>query len=127
MRRHSHLIHFSREHHLALRLARHASAVGDMASLDEVRRQILAVRDDLLRHFRAEEEELLAELAARGESLLRERLLCEHLALSALLEAPDDVDSLHRLGELLRAHVHFEERELFPALEAGWGAPWAGR
>lgn len=122
MRRHPRLLHFSREHHLALRLAKHASAAGDSLPLAEVAAEIAGVRAELLRHFAAEEEELLPELSARQLTGLHQRLLDEHRELSALLADPDDPATLRRLGELLRGHVHFEERELFPALEAGWPA-----
>lgn len=120
MRRHPRLLHFSREHHLALRLAKHASAAGDSLPLAGVADEIAAARDELLRHFAAEESELLAELDARQLTALRQRLLAEHRELSHLLAHPEDPARLQRLGELLRGHVQFEERELFPALQAGW-------
>ncbi|WP_371323954.1 hemerythrin domain-containing protein [Dechloromonas sp. ZY10] len=122
MRRHPRLLHFSREHHLALRLAKHASAAGSSLPVAEVAAEVAGVRTELLRHFAAEEEELFPELAAHQLTELHRRLLAEHRELSALLASPDDAVRLQRLGELLRGHVHFEERELFPALEAGWPA-----
>jgi hemerythrin-like domain-containing protein len=78
-------------------------------------------------HFRIEEEVLLptwnllgtvhAEAAAR---LAREHLQVRSAAL-ALAEAPS-LAAVRQLGEELVAHVRFEERELFPMIEADLGA-----
>ena len=99
MRRHPRLLHFSREHHLALRLAKHASAAGDSLPLAEVAAEIAGVRAELLRHFAAEEEELLPELSARQLTGLHRRLLDEHRELSALLAGPDDLLAISK-GDL---------------------------
>ena len=75
-------------------------------------------------HFAIEEEVLLPLWAALGNAELEhvERVAREHLAIRAaaldLEWAAADIDRLHRLGELLAAHVRYEERVLFPAIEA---------
>ena len=72
------------------------------------------------RHFRAEEEVLLPLVPADAEPAGR-RLTRDHAEIRrrarALGEQPDR-DAAAELGELLAAHVRFEERELFPLLEA---------
>jgi len=77
-------------------------------------------------HFRLEEEVLLpgwAQLSGSFDESMAARVLREHLAMRAdvlRLEAGLlDLDSQRGLGEALESHVRFEERELFPAIEAG--------
>jgi iron-sulfur cluster repair protein YtfE (RIC family) len=77
------------------------------------------------RHFRAEEEVLLPVFARYGGSDQPEivRVLTEHVDLRrrALdLEASADPapTTLRELGELLESHIRFEERVLFPMIEA---------
>jgi hypothetical protein len=76
-------------------------------------------------HFRLEEEVLLpgwAQLSSSFDAAMATRVLAEHLAMRAdvlRLEAGTlDLDSQRALGEALERHVRFEERELFPAIEA---------
>ncbi|MGV1047722.1 MAG: hemerythrin domain-containing protein [Solirubrobacterales bacterium] len=81
-------------------------------------------RDDGQRHFRVEEEVLLptwavyAEVDRAGVS----RMLEEHLAIrrEALRLAAGEatLEQLRALGQLLHDHVRFEERQLFPLVEA---------
>jgi len=72
----------------------------------------------LAAHFQVEERELGGLLRRAGlEPGLEERLRREHRELldgCLLLEEPGQ---LERLGRLLREHVRWEERVLFPALE----------
>ena len=77
-------------------------------------------------HFRMEEEVLLpAWLAAdpQADRMLAERVAAEHLEIRIravrLRDAAATVDDLRALGDLLEAHVRFEERELFPLIESG--------
>jgi hemerythrin-like domain-containing protein len=76
------------------------------------------------RHFRVEEEVLLPgwALAAEVDRPGVARMLEEHLAIrrAALrIEAAEaSLSELHELGQLLHDHVRFEERELFPLVEA---------
>jgi hypothetical protein len=110
----------SREHHRALVIALRISKTGDdtarAAILNEVMRFIQA---DLLPHFEQEETELLPQLKKVDADELLLRTLNEHAQLrelSALLNA-GDLSALLPFGVLLRAHVQFEERELFRAAE----------
>jgi hemerythrin-like domain-containing protein len=74
----------------------------------------------LERHFAEEETDLLSELERVGELGLAARLRAEHLELRRLARKATARASLVRFGMLLEAHVRFEERELFPALERHW-------
>jgi hypothetical protein len=76
-------------------------------------------------HFRIEEDILLpAWLAADPDAdrALAARLADEHLTIRARARAVErgelSPEGLHELGELMSAHVRFEERELFPRIEA---------
>ena len=75
------------------------------------------------RHFAAEEDHLAPVLPADDEewSTALARMLAEHedlrRAAGGLAQAPDRVTAARALGELLDAHVRFEERVLFEILE----------
>lgn len=128
MQRHAFLQDLSREHHTALRLAldaRRAAASGDPARIRgqaEVCRRCYA--DEIDAHFRIEESELLPRLLADGDAArtaLVERTQREHAELRTLVAqlAQADAAILARFADLLAAHVRFEERELFEALQTG--------
>lgn len=123
MKRHVALLHLSREHHAALKLARQARFACD-AGLPEALAQAAQTINEcfaayLEPHFRSEEETLLPALAARGETELVERTLAEHAELRALNRqlAEPDGETLARFASLLHDHVRFEERELFEAAQ----------
>jgi hemerythrin-like domain-containing protein len=76
-------------------------------------------------HFRAEEEVLLPAYARHTEFDRPEivRVLTEHVDLrrrgqDVKASADPDPSSLRELGERLERHIRFEERELFPMIEA---------
>lgn len=75
-------------------------------------------------HFRVEEEVLLPGWALHCpvDRVAVARMLEEHLAIrrGALRAAGTEasLDELGKLGRLLHDHVRFEERELFPMIEA---------
>lgn len=111
----------SRDHHhalvLALRCSR-AAASGDEAALRaiwEAARE--ALDDELEPHFGIEERTLFNPLLACGEDALVWRALQEHARLRELLTQPCQRETVRAFGALLRAHVRFEERELFPCAE----------
>jgi hemerythrin-like domain-containing protein len=124
MKRHEWLQDLSREHHLALRLAlaaRRAVAAGDPAQIRAA--AILcaeAFGSDLEPHFVREENDLLPLLAQAGASALVARTLNEHDEMRRLAARLNEAApaTLERFGELLGAHVRFEERELFEAAQA---------
>jgi hemerythrin-like domain-containing protein len=110
------------DHHHALVLARRiieAAARGDVnvGLVSEARRRC---DEELSPHFAIEEEELLPALARAGREDLVDRTCAEHRALRAHLAAAEagDAGRLLEFGNLLEAHVRFEERELFTACEA---------
>jgi hemerythrin-like domain-containing protein len=119
MKRHEQLQDLSREHHLALKLALLARRA--LESDDPLKIQAAATTcatafvSDLEPHFVREENDVLPLLAQVGETALVERTLSEHdemRRLAARLPTADPA-TLERFGELLGAHVRFEERELF--------------
>jgi hypothetical protein len=137
MKRHEHLQPLSRQHHVALVLARtlrewHTAGPGP----EDQRRVARAVyrfwAEELRPHFRAEEEELLGRWDRPGTDELATRVVQEHIGIhrvgqrlaSALSE--DDLtaawDEARRLADCVHAHVRFEERQWLPALEAELGA-----
>lgn len=127
MLRHPALHRLSREHSPALTLARRLLMANDTASATVAQRTLVTWLPSLLDHFRAEEQILLPRMGAAGLTDAVTRLLAEHQALReqfAVIQhadiPPDNSESLARwqqTGALLRAHVQFEERELFPQLE----------
>ena len=124
MKRHEWLQDLSREHHLALRLAlatKRAVAAGDPAQIRATATLCAeAYGSDLEPHFLREENDVLPLLAQVGAGALVDRTLAEHEEMRRLAARLNEADptTLERFGELLGAHVRFEERELFPAAEA---------
>lgn len=112
MKRSDELIDLSREHHGALRLARQLQRGEHVPDLD-------SQLDTLLAHF-AEEEYRFADTldTTAGDRALYARLKDEHVALEQALRQAIHGLGLTRAGELLAAHVRFEERELFERIEA---------
>lgn len=113
----------SREHHTALTLAKACERA--VKSCDEERigkacqRVLQTFSAELEPHFQIEERSLLPLLRKAGNKPLEQRTLEDHQQLRALLEGlrRNDTEALDSFGKLLMAHVRFEERELFPALE----------
>lgn len=128
MKRHPALLALSREHHGALKLARHArlaAASAQPEAIDRLARQaIRQFADELEPHFRAEESDVLPVLQQAGEAALVARTLAEHHALRELAGRLQSADAatLLRFAELLLAHVRFEERELFESAQRYWPA-----
>ncbi len=111
MRRDPRLVPLSREHHAALRLGRSLMSGG---ASDALRAMLPALRD----HFAEEERSFLPLLDGRQETALASRLRAEHAALDRLFAAALRGEQEAEAGKALIAHVRFEERELFPAIEA---------
>jgi hypothetical protein len=129
MRRSRELKPLSSEHHQALLvafqlkqgLAGHgdsAGAPGDLPGLVSLARRF---DEQLMRTHQKAEEELLARLVTGPEL---ERLRAEHADLNRLLDGarsakpPQARQQLGGYADLLERHVRWEERELFPAVEA---------
>ena len=126
MRRSTHLAPLSREHHSALEHALRLRRATPDTVEHRVRRFAAYFATDGRRHLDEEERCLLPLLAGRDEDgRLTGRLLAEHDELrrraGEVAGRPADVEAAQRLGELLSAHVRFEERELFGWVEAQHG------
>lgn len=122
MKRSPELTPLSHDHHAALFLAqrlRRAAAVSD------VRTEALSYWEEHGReHFREEEDILLPAWFDRdpaADRAMAARIADEHLRIRTGMErlARDEPETTHELGELLDRHVRFEEREVFPLIEAG--------
>ena len=120
MKRSSALTPLAHHHHAALehalRLRRSTEADVELITS----RFLVFMAGAGCRHFDEEESILLpvlpADAADAGHRLVREHE--ELLGGAEALGADPTADAARALGEALAAHVRFEERELFPLLEA---------
>lgn len=123
MKRSAALTQLSREHHLALVLAKRAQGM-DIENEEACSRFMTQAFEtfacELEPHFQAEETALLPALKRAGEIELVRRTLTEHEELRRLANRlkTKDATNIHRFGEALEAHVRFEERELFALAES---------
>lgn len=121
------LLSLSREHHSSLviaRAARQAAESGDSATLSAMMQRIEEHWRTVLREHFAREEQLLHLAADAVDAESTARILAEHaeLRLLACGSCERDVSArLQRFGELLAAHVRYEERVLFPQLQSHSG------
>lgn len=117
------LLSLSREHHVSLVLARDARrAAGgeDPATLSAAIQRIENHWNSLLAaHFEQEERLLNAAKDALDPASVA-RIFAEHAELQLLGSKPclEPTARLHRFGELLSAHVRYEERVIFPQLQS---------
>ncbi|MDA8128208.1 MAG: hemerythrin domain-containing protein [Betaproteobacteria bacterium] len=125
MKRSEFLQPLSREHHAALSLARfceRAAQSGDPARVREACEHVAAdLSGEIERHFQDEERDVLPLLQGTEKTQpLVERTLEDHRRLRSLLGdlQRNDIEALGSFGGWLLAHVRFEERVLFPAIEA---------
>lgn len=116
----------SREHLAALLIAKKLSAAADA---ELAARAFLEFWEaDGQHHFRVEEEVLLPTWALHAEvdRPAVARMLEDHLAIRRealhLATGSATLAQLQELGRRLNAHVRFEERELFPLIEAALDA-----
>lgn len=121
MKRSKALIPLSKDHHKALVSAKRISDLQTQAEQEiteywNVKREVL--KAELQPHFLAEEHVLGPLLEENGESF-KERLLAEHQMLLSLLDKQGSHYAF-KFSELLKKHVRFEEREMFPWLEANY-------
>jgi hypothetical protein len=111
----------SHEHHHALFVAK---VICDQEGAGDSKERFLEFwRNESEEHFRVEEEILLPGSGLPGPDQDEEvaRMLSDHLAIrrGAARVTADEAspDEIVELAERLRAHVRFEERELFPRIE----------
>lgn len=123
MKRSATLQPLSREHHTALTLAKACERAVQSGDEEQVaktcQRVIRAFSDELEPHFRIEEQSFLPLLNSVETQPLVQQTLADHQQMRDLLNGlrQNDVQALALFGKRLSAHVRFEERELFPALE----------
>ena len=123
MKRSAILQPLSRDHHKALVLAKACERAALAGAADVARLCERAVREfaeELAPHFETEERELLPLLRGDAGQSLATRPLADHQRLRRLQDGlrRHDAETLRTFGQCLAAHVRFEERELFPAIEA---------
>jgi tellurite methyltransferase len=114
----------SRQHHQALVLARSLRAIGAAPNVvDEIVRMQALARTHLTPHFLVEERELLPlshgqgpDLAAHASTVRRDHVELQEQF--AKLSIENVATRAQTLADRLEAHVRFEERTWFPALEA---------
>ncbi len=121
MRRDARLIQLSREHFTALKLAKSLKMPIDQAVPAHLAEQLAAALPELIAHFTEEETDLVPQLRAYGADDMANRLLDDHRQLLELSADLNNPAALNEFGLLLTAHVRFEERELFEALQKFWG------
>ena len=118
--RHPLLRPLSREHHEGLLLCwRIRRALGTEGA--DHQHELATCRSffhtDLLPHFAVEEEVVFPVLGT--EHPLVQRAIHEHRRLARLFDITDDpTTALSRIEDLLEAHIRFEERVLFPLVQA---------
>ena len=123
MKRAEELRPLSHEHHRALYAAMLMSRAMEV---EPARTEALDFwHEKGLAHLALEEDTLLPGWTSRDpghEPALAERVLREHDELRdgfrALESEPASVETMNELGQALERHVRFEERELFPLIEA---------
>lgn len=128
MKRSPELTPLSHDHHQALFVAQRLKRTDDA---DDARERFLAFwRSHGRGHFAIEEDILLPGWVESDPGADREaaaRLAAEHLEIRGEARRLEhgtefELERFHALGSLLEAHVRFEERELFPAIEAALDA-----
>lgn len=124
MKRSEALAPLSRDHHVALVVARELSrASADDASAAADRFVAFLARHELA-HFALEESVLLPAVRDdQAVGALVRQVVADHAYFREAMRRlkrtgePSDLEWLHQLGARLSAHVRMEERELFPHIE----------
>ncbi len=124
MKRSEHLQPLSHDHYEGLTVAaRIRKGLQNESPPSEIAAYVANFWDDhLSTHFELEEELLLPLMSEMEAGDLADRMLDEHRKIEGLVisarEAVNDVGSaLEELSEMMKAHIRFEERTLFPAIE----------
>ncbi len=119
LERHALLRPVSREHHEGLLFCwqiRRALAEG-RDPIAQMQSGVAFYHRHLLPHFAIEEEAVFPVLGA-GDPLVK-RAISEHRRLTRLFLSSDDpLRDLSRIEDELEAHIRFEERVLFPRIQA---------
>lgn len=136
MQRHEALADLSRDHHHGLVAAKHLVEVsqgGNEEKILEAGEAFVRFWDDELGAHFTEEEHVLLPVYQRVVDISEDegvqRMIADHAwfrdkvpQLAAALDAGDPVrDRVRVLGQRLRNHARFEDRELFPRIEQALG------
>ena len=119
MKRSDALAPVSREHHQALVVAQKLTRATDATAAEAATTWIGFWDAAGRRHFHVEEDSILPVLDPDREEV--PRVYAEHAALRHLIariDAGSPAGDLNRLGRMLHDHVRYEERVVFPAIEA---------
>lgn len=135
IKRHSALLSLSRDHHLALQLARAIQSGVSPNLRAELPKGTQALRDHVCRvfaeeiekHFAAEESVVMPAVKGHDEGLdeICKEILAQHRAMRALVEQAADtkldeastLSLLDRFGQLLESHVRTEERSFYQRIQ----------
>lgn len=124
MKRSKHLTPLSHDHYEGLLIAgRIREGLNRQASPEVIAAYVAYFwKSHLKKHFQQEEELLLPLLLEMGNTTLAERMLGEHRLIQDLVmltksRAVETPEKLLELARVMKAHIRFEERELFPVLE----------
>ena len=119
MKRDKNLRNLSSDHHQALNLSRKIfNAVKDHKDSPEFISQVKIIfQNDLSPHFDIVENSILPELIKAGEITLVNKTLEDHSELKMLVSRLEKPGYLSVFAERLKAHVKFEEKELFEACQ----------
>jgi hemerythrin-like domain-containing protein len=124
MQRSPQLAVLSREHHVALEIALRLQRATDDNSRSVIAATFAFWETEGREHFTLEEELLLPALAAHAGAddpdirrvLTEHADLCQRMSNLSSDPAPETIE-LHELGQRLRNHVRYEERDLFGRVE----------
>ncbi len=123
MKRNPNLVHLSSEHHdglvIALRIKKALDHLQDYQVLIDY---IHHLWPSLKHHFSQEEDNFLAYPTIQKQDKLIKRMLDEHLEFEYIItkinpDNPDLRNDLQAFSTLLKDHIRFEERLLFPYIE----------
>lgn len=120
MKRAEQLVPLSHDHHQGLVVSQHALRLTENATSTEIEQHWLKVKDCLIEqaqhHFVIEEQYLLEPLAKLGgNDEMVERIYADHQAFRVFTQHPvgQNLTELQEIAALLKAHIKYEEREVF--------------
>lgn len=120
MKRAEQLVPLSHDHHQGLVVSQQALRLDDSASDADIKQHWLklkrCIEEQAQHHFVIEEQYLLEPLAQLGgNDLMVQRIYHEHKQLCAFAsqEIKQSLSTLKEAAALLKAHIKYEERELF--------------
>lgn len=125
MKRADQLAPLSREHHQGLVVAQHAIRIKpEEETFELVHEKWQAIKEYLAtqvdEHFKIEERYILEPMKAFEECEdMVARIYEEHKYMRDFAKEPvgDDLEILQGIGEMLKAHIKFEEKTLFPTAQ----------